>query len=181
MVQVVIVEDEEYEIPDSWTESSNTIKDLLANNPSPSPSSQEPIVLNVSGYDWDAYLRFLRTEQPNIQALRVIDYLDDIEMARQWVLLSRFPLFRESTPESVKHALKQTHFSPEDIGLIFFQQNVKDILPHIQKLSWLPPTYIEYIINELYPSGYKLYLVYAQTLKYKDINTIPKTVFDSLL
>jgi len=69
-----------YDIPDAWITNSKTIQQLFDYI----SRDDEPLYLGVSEHDWQAYIDFMQNNEATVAALRVIDYLDDVEQVKTW-------------------------------------------------------------------------------------------------
>jgi len=79
---LVEVNQQNYSIAEEYLTGSKLIMGLLSDLGSDTNTTIIP--LGVNSDDWKAYLRFLTSRDAAIGALRVINYLDHIQQAREW-------------------------------------------------------------------------------------------------
>jgi len=79
--------DGKYDVLYEYLEGSKVIQDALNHNKHGKPiSEQNPVYISVNTHDWNLYIKFLQTGIPNNKALKVIDFLDNYDQAKQWLI-----------------------------------------------------------------------------------------------
>jgi len=145
MVYHITVANQPFTLSDEAIAGSTTITNLLDYSRS---AAQQIIPVNVDLNDWYSYLDFLNAGQPTVEALKVIDYLDNVPQARQWCQLWRqqqqtaridpdeFVITRAVIQDEIDKELitlinKQTEFETNQVIPFRSLQDFNDILARI--------------------------------------------------
>jgi len=167
----VLGDDELFSLSQQDVVGSKTIENLVNYN----YDVNEPIHIGVSIDKWLSYVDFLQTGNPTINALQVIDYLDNISQAKTWYLNQ----YNAGDDHQHIQMLISTHtnFLPLDTIPFVLTTNINQMLPYLDNLTVIPQDYIFHIFDKLYPSdiGYN----YSYTLF--ETNDMLPTVADSIV
>jgi hypothetical protein len=130
----------------------------------------EPIVIDVPLHDWYEYLQFLKTGQASVAALKVIDYLENVQQVRMW-FFNRYQTHDESENNILKTINDNTVFTMEQIFPIITIKNDIDMIPYLN-VPRLPKFYIERILYRHNFERYK-YSTYTELIRnsqFRDIS-----------
>jgi len=183
----VEVDGEIYSIPYEFLEGSRTIQDLL--NYSSLIDTRIPIPIPISKIMWESYLDFLSGGHPHSDALKVIDYFDNIAQLNIWAqkIKSKYSL----TIKQIQQELEQTNFTLADVDIFPLTSTIDEMLPLIQtrylyntqinSLSYefignLPTSYIKHILTTLFTHSI-VETAYLQSLKYPHLSEVLKDVY----
>ena len=188
MVQV-IVSGRLFNLTSQQVKGSHTIENLLqyviGNDNNNTKELFEPVHLGINLQSWIDYMNFLylvsmssgddlvHVASPNstnvINALHVIDYLDNTSQLRMWYDLV---YYGNVTLANIKLLLNSTNFTLGDIDPFFVTTTIDQMLPYIFDVTELPHAYIDHIIHTLFDD--KTYDGYLTSLTCPEYNEIWK-------
>lgn len=174
---LIQVENQTSHIPYDIIKHSKLIQDLLSYKQKSSNlnDSEEPIYLGVTKQQWSHYLDFINTGNPTVDALRVIDYLDNSQQVVRWY---HQRLVMGDSLVRIRQLFKNTNFRLEELDPWFTTKDIDTIIPYVQHMSQLPTVYIQHIFLTLF--NWNLYNIYRLCFDHDNINNIPNRVITAL-
>lgn len=145
---LVSVEDQLFELENFLIVESVTLNNLINSNDTFDPNI--PIFLGVPLSSFLEYLQFIKNNQFSIDALKVIDYLENYSQLKTWVLMA---IDNKYNFEQIESILKNTAFLSFD-SLFLLSTTIEQIIPYLKCFSSqeLPQKYILHIVQILYPN-----------------------------
>ena len=178
------VKGDRFNLPESDIVGSRVIEDLLQYR---ELEDNEAIVVKVEPRDWYKYVNFLLHDIPSFGALKVIDYLDNVEQARRWVVAEREELEtnrhylldyyldaygkRRSVRNKLVEIINQyTQFDPIELLPTDLLMGIDDIVSYIKSLGdqQISLEFAKYIVDELFSR--RMNYVYSDDSHDNDIN-----------
>jgi len=140
-----------------------------------------PITIGVTLHDWNDYLRFIETgNYPVVTALHVIDYLNNVQQARDWFWkkvddqqkVDGYTLNQafENVLDSIKY---NTVFTVKEILPYLTTNKAQDAVPYLATLTSLPKVYIDHIVSRQPVSKRE---TYHKLINYDTFDDIPKDI-----
>lgn len=118
--------------------------------------------------DWHQYLIFLRIGDANVQALHVIDYLDNLHDARNWVTKR---LKSGQTEKELMNIIKHnTIFTSVEVSPVFHARSMMESHYLTINISRLPP--VNYYLYSILKTSSKRN-IYHQLNRYSYYTDIP--------
>ena len=164
---LVVVQGEKFNLNIKDIEGSKTIENLLdyggGGEHHQNVGVDIPIPITVNLGDWYKYLDFLNHDEATIAALKVIDYLDNVDQARLWCNVGYTQLKQQNNINkyidanidfnTIRQTINQyTEFIPEQVLPFELLVDFEDMLQRIKE--WgnrpLPNYYIKHIVYTLY-------------------------------
>jgi hypothetical protein len=195
------VQNKIFNVQDKYITGSKTIENLL--HDTKSPDINQPIPIFVDLYDWGSYLDFLYHDQLTVGALKVIDYLDNLQQARHWCKLE-YQFLRQQEEHRyhindtrdaminfindtnvirnimIKTINTYTEFIPDDVLPLEVLNNLETILLHFKNIGdkEVPLEDMRDIIYNLYSTRISLLYGYlVNDIKKLDIKTAKDAKF----
>ena len=167
-IQVLVPgQDEPYYLSESDVEGSKTIEHLRQYS-----TSYGLIDVLVPLVEWDEYMQFLQTGNPSIPALKVIDYLDNLEQAKTWFWNRYESSINNNSNESEQQILNiidnDTSFTLKELFPILSVKDTLDMIPYLN-IPHLPQFYIKHVLDYVYKD-------YTELNKFPTFSDIPKSV-----
>jgi hypothetical protein len=171
----VEVEGKIFDMLDQDVEGSRTIQDVLQQYTQSNELVNEPIKLFIPLYKWRAYMNFLEYSKPYSDSLYVINYLENLEQARNWFYLK----YKQgmSKDEILNIINTYTEFVPSDTIPFELTTNITQMLPYLN-VKQLPLNYIEHIFNTLFTK--EQYHLYQETLNYHELSNVSRKLLTDL-
>jgi hypothetical protein len=180
------VSDEIFDVDDKDVIDSKTIENLLSYY-----DINSPIFLNVHIDDWYQYLDFLDYHQPTLAALKVIDYLDNVQQARLWCELQYMVLRKHKDmkniydPNTFIGILTQTinrysEFIVDDVLPFKLLTTFEGILRRIKSMGnkELSFDHVRDIVNTLFSQH--IAKLHYETHRFKSVPDIPLEFVDDI-
>lgn len=191
---LVVVAGRTYNLADKDLVGSQTLKDLL-HSQYVSRSDTEAIPIMVDLSDWQNYLMFLFQKTASIAALRVINYLDNLQQAQEWCLHRSFKIV--FAPKSLKQADKEsrqelidiineiTEYLPAQVMPFRLLTNFEEILTRIQAITpghGVISTDVTHIVETLFSRRIQQYyneisLKEFDSLSFVDVSSLLNNMF----
>jgi len=177
MVHVQIGEGSVFPLSPADVSGSNTIQNLLFYN-----SSEVKVVISLplSLQQWTSYTTFVDTGVPSLDALKVIDFLDNNNQFTKWYVAM---CMRDKSFDDIMSCMSQTGFIISDIEPYLGMKTLNKLILYLKRcvkqdakntICWALPLVVDYN---------KLYSAYKQCQTYQNIFNIPfdvkKTLFDN--
>jgi len=156
-------------------EHSNTIQHLLEYK----QELDQPIHLGVCLQWWHDYMKFLRfqsTNYLNVNALLVIDYLDNVKQFKKWYT---FVYSQQVALVDIMSAVNNTNFVMTDVNPLFGFKDIESIATGVKNINILTNDVVEYIITTLF-DDVNIFNTYRLTIGYDRKHNIPQSVLDKL-
>jgi len=173
-IQILVPgQDEPYYLSERDVEGSKTIENLRHYNVN--RGLYEPIDIIVPLADWDEYMQFLQHGTPSIGALKIIDYLDNLEQAKTW-FWNRYENDINNVYEPEGQILdiikRNTQFSIQELFPLLSTKNIMDTIPYLN-IPHLPQFYIKHVLDYNYDT-------YLEFNKFPTFSDIPSSLSEQI-